>query len=224
MSGPRTAPNPLSRETFAFLRELAKNNRKAWMDANRERYQDHVVAALRGLVAGLAPALGRLDSAFETSGRFGTNLSRINRDTRFAKDKAPYRTRIYVTFARRGVADGTQFFIGLGTDVSLGFRCYGGAKDSVLRTLGPIRAADNPDFLAEADRHLRRRYDCYWYKGSAWTKVAGFPARPEDWRSVKGIVVRRKLSVLEALRPGFVKGAASTFEDLYPLHRFTALA
>ncbi len=216
--------NPLTRDTFAFLRDLARNNRRAWMDANRERYETHVVGALRGLVAGLAPALAALDPGFETSGRFGTNLSRINRDTRFAKDKTPYRTRVYVTFARRGVQDGAQYFIGIGADVSLGFRCYGGAKHSILRTLGPVRAADNPEFLREARTHLRRRYESYWYKGGSWTKVPGFPVEVEEWRALKGIVVRRRLTASEAQRPGFVKSVARAFEDLYPLHRFTALA
>lgn len=216
--------NPLTRETFAFLRELSKNNRKAWMDENRGRYETHVVAALRGLVAALAPSLAALDPAFETSGRFGTNLSRINRDTRFAKDKAPYRTRVYVTFARRGLQDGAQFFIGLGAEVSLGFRCYGGAKHSILRSVGPVRAADNPEFLQEAKRHLARRYECYWYRGGSWTKVAGFPAEVEDWRVLKGIVVRRRLTPKDAVAKGFVTSAAKSFADLYPLHRFTALA
>lgn len=216
--------NPLTPATFAFLRELARNNRKAWMDANRERYETHVVGALRGLVAQLAPSLTALDAAFETSGRFGRNLSRINRDTRFAKDKSPYRTRVYVTFSRGGAKDGAQFFIGIGEDVSLGFRCYGGAKDSVLRTLGPVRAADNPEFLQEARRHLRRRYECYWYRGGSWTRVDGFPVEAADWRALKGLVVRRKLTARQAAAPGFVKGAAKAFVDLYPLHRFTALA
>ena len=216
--------NPITRETFGFLRELEQNNRKAWMDENRGRYETHVVGALRRLVTELAPPLTALDPAFETSGRFGTNLSRINRDTRFAKNKTPYRTRVYVTFARRGVQDGAQFFIGIGADVSLGFRCYGGAKHSILRTLGPIRAADNPEFLQEARTHLRRRYECYWYKGGAWTKVPGFPVEVGDWRVLKGIVVRRRLTPSVALRPGFAKSVAKTFADLYPLHRFTALA
>ena len=29
----------IPKETFRFFRDLAKNNRKVWMDANRERYQ-----------------------------------------------------------------------------------------------------------------------------------------------------------------------------------------
>jgi uncharacterized protein (TIGR02453 family) len=216
--------NPLRPATFAFLRELARNNQKAWMDANRERYQADVVAPLRGLVKALRPVLSALDPALETSGRFGTNLSRINRDTRFAKDKAPYRTRVYVTFSRQGARDGAQYFIGVGDDVSFGFRCHGGARHSILRTIGPVRASDNPEFLQEARKRLERRYDCYWYRGGSWTKVAGFPARPEDWGALLGIVVRRRLSARDAVRPGFVKATAKAFADLYPLFRFTTPA
>lgn len=40
-------------ETFRFFRELARNNHKPWMDANRERYQGHVVAPFRALLESL---------------------------------------------------------------------------------------------------------------------------------------------------------------------------
>ena len=37
----------IPKETFRFFRDLGKNNRKVWMDANRERYQASVVQPLR---------------------------------------------------------------------------------------------------------------------------------------------------------------------------------
>src|SRR4029077_1075683 len=79
-----------TRETFRFFRELAANNRKAWMDANRERYQSVIVQPFRRLLEELSPAVLELDSRFDTTGRSGANFSRINRDIRFAKDKTPY--------------------------------------------------------------------------------------------------------------------------------------
>ena len=45
-----------SREIFRFFRELAANNRKTWMDANRERYGTVVVDTFRALLDCLAPA------------------------------------------------------------------------------------------------------------------------------------------------------------------------
>jgi len=67
-------PTPLfTRETFRFFQELGRNNRKAWMDENRSRYQSTVVEPLRHLLEELSPAILELDSQFEVTGRRGSN-------------------------------------------------------------------------------------------------------------------------------------------------------
>src|SRR5712672_4565081 len=86
-------------ETFRFFRDLSRNNRTDWMESNRDRYKRCVVQPLRALCEELAPAVLRLDARFETSGRTGANLSRINRDIRFAKTKRPYPTVSYAKSA-----------------------------------------------------------------------------------------------------------------------------
>jgi len=89
-------PVPIfTRATFQFFRDLARNNKKVWMDANRERYQEFVVRPFRRLLEEVSPAVLQLDSRFDTTGRTGSNFSRINRDIRFAKDKTPYRAHMY---------------------------------------------------------------------------------------------------------------------------------
>src|SRR5258707_7133664 len=94
-------PKPIiTRETFRFFRELSRNNRTEWMQANRERYQECIVQPLRRLCEELAPAILRLDPRFETSCRTAANLSRINRDILFAEDKKPDLTRMYPQFSR----------------------------------------------------------------------------------------------------------------------------
>src|SRR5260370_31051603 len=91
--------NPIfSRETFRFFRDLARHNQKAWMDANRERYQQFVVQPFRRFFEPAAPAVLELDSRFDTCGRTGANFSRINPDTRFAKHNTPYTPHMYLRF------------------------------------------------------------------------------------------------------------------------------
>ena len=48
-------------DSFAFFRELADNNNKAWFEQNRARYDQHVVGAFRGLLAALEPFLLKLN-------------------------------------------------------------------------------------------------------------------------------------------------------------------
>src|SRR5271166_7043614 len=120
-----------TRETFVFFRDLARNNKKVWMDANRERYQEFVVKPFRRLLEEVSPAVLQLDARFDTTGRTGANFSRINRDIRFAKDKTPYRTQMYLKFQQPlpGDRESGQLYVGLSTDVvTAGFRVYAGPK------------------------------------------------------------------------------------------------
>src|SRR5579863_3871640 len=92
-------PEPIfTRETFRFFRDLARNNKKVWMDANRERYLQTVVQPFRRLLEAVRPDVLQLDARLDTSARGGRNFSRINRDIRFAKDKTPYRPQMYLKF------------------------------------------------------------------------------------------------------------------------------
>ena len=218
------AARGLSLETFRFLRALGRNNHKDWLDANRERYASSVVGPLRDLVAALAPVVLDLDPGFDTRPRFGATLARINRDIRFAKDKTPYHTRLYVQFSRP--ASGAQLFVGVGaSDASAGFRAYGMSRDAPLRRLGRSRAGDNPDWLGSQERRLRRRYESYWYLSSkgGWSRRDGFPSRPEDWERLCGWVVRRGFRPDQATRASFPRSVARVFEELFPLFAFTSL-
>ncbi len=216
-----------TQETFRFFRELGRNNHKAWMDANRERYRAHVVAPLRALLDELAPAAQQLNPEFDVSGRTGRNFSRINRDIRFAADKSPYRTQMYLMFSDQRVADGGdgQLYVGISPDaVTCGFRIYGQGRDSCLARTGVPRVAENSAWLEQRARKLRKKYQSYWYsvdKGE-WTKHDGWPAKLEDWKRLKGWVVRRKMRPAAATRASFPEEVARTFREVFPLYQFTS--
>jgi uncharacterized protein (DUF2461 family) len=198
------------------------------MDANRERYQAHIVAPLRTLLERLmSPALA-IHDGFDVSGRTGENFSRINRDIRFAKDKTPYRTQMYLTFAdgrSKGWQRG-QLYVGISGDtVTAGFRVYAdsGGKTSSLMLLAVPRVQKSPDWVKRQARRLGRKYDSYWYsmeKGE-WTKNDGWPTAVEDWKRLKGWIVRKKMKPAAALRPAFPAEAARIFRELSPLYHFS---
>jgi uncharacterized protein (TIGR02453 family) len=214
-------------ETFRFFRELGRNNHKAWMDANRERYQAHIVAPLRALLDALAPAALKLHQGFDTSGRTGPNFSRINRDIRFAKDKTPYRTQMYLKFAdgAEGENPGGQLYVGVAADaVTAGFRIYAESKTAKLTALAAPRAVENTAWLKKQHKRLGRSYESYWYsteKGE-WTKHDGWPLAAEDWKKIHGWIVRKKMKPSAALRPGFPGDAAKILRELAPLYHFTS--
>ncbi len=95
-----TATRPwFTSRTLAFLRDLAKNNDRDWFAANKERYEEHVLDPALRFIADFGPRLERIGPRFVADPRrSGGSLFRIHRDTRFSKDKSPYKTSIGIRF------------------------------------------------------------------------------------------------------------------------------
>ena len=75
---------------FRFLRDLARNNEKAWFETNRDVYEREVRDAMRRLVEALDARLGSI--APEIVGDPRRSMFRIHRDVRFSRNKSPYKT------------------------------------------------------------------------------------------------------------------------------------
>jgi uncharacterized protein (TIGR02453 family) len=84
-----------TKETFRFLKELAKNNRRDWFTANKGRYEEHVKDPALRFIQDFAPHLAKLSPHFHAGPR---SLFRIHKDTRFSKDKSPYKTHTGIQF------------------------------------------------------------------------------------------------------------------------------
>ena len=77
---------------IAFLRKLKKNNNRDWFQANKEIFDEEVKAPMTVLVEAY-------NSHLEKLAPLNVNLPakaiyRIYRDTRFGKDKTPYKTHL----------------------------------------------------------------------------------------------------------------------------------
>lgn len=213
-----------TRETFRFFQELARNNRKEWMDANRERYQEHVVQPFRRLLEEMLPAVMKLDANLGA----GSSFSRINRDIRFAKDKTPYRPQMYLKFGAPFAGDGGELYVGLSAKTAtVGFRIYSGGKrkESALGKVAEPKIEKDARWLAKQRARLGRKYESYWYavEKKEWRERDGWPASLDDWKKLGGWIVRKKLPTAAATRPPFTRDIAAVFRDVYPLLRFTSM-
>jgi len=225
-----TAKSIIGRATFDFFRQLGKNNKKVWMDANRERYQASLVQPMRRLLEELTPSILELDERFDVSGRTGANFSRINRDIRFAKDKTLYKTQMYLKFQVPCSHDGEtgQLYVGLSADtITAGFRIYSGGKrkESVIALIAEPRVLANPKWVAQQKKRLARKYESYWYtteKGE-WTKHEGWPTEAEGWKRIQAWIVRKKMKPSAATSPSFPKDLVKMFREVYPVLKFTSI-
>lgn len=82
--------------TFQFLKELKENNYKEWFDENKHVYEKELLSPLKALVTALSPVMHNIDQSFEL--RPYRCLSRIYRDTRFSKNKDPYKDFMWMAF------------------------------------------------------------------------------------------------------------------------------
>lgn len=112
-------------ELFDFLRELAANNQRDWFDANKERYELVVKEAAFGFISDFGPKLREISQHFRAIPKaVGGSLFRIYRDTRFSKDKTPYKTHVGIHFRHEQAKDAYApgFYLHLEPD-----GCFAGA-------------------------------------------------------------------------------------------------
>ena len=96
------APFPgLTEDGFSFLKSLKRNNDREWFQARKETYHDELRDPMRMLVADLSRRLP--DRGIPLSGDPKRAVFRIYRDTRFSKNKAPYKTHVAAALHRNGV-------------------------------------------------------------------------------------------------------------------------
>jgi uncharacterized protein (TIGR02453 family) len=91
-----------SPKLFKFLRDLKHHNERAWFQANKARYIAEVQQPMLRFIADFATPLRKRAPAFEADARpVGGSMFRIYRDTRFARDKTPYKTHASAHFRHR---------------------------------------------------------------------------------------------------------------------------
>lgn len=222
-------------ESFLFFEELARNNQKAWFDAHRTQYEQHVTGAFRGLLEALTPALLKLNPHCEVGGKTNGSFSRINRDIRFSKDKSPYKSNyyLYAYDSRQDRGHGGRLYVGLSADcATVGFSIYGSWRGpkGALETIFRKRVAAHPELFADLlARVVRgRRYETYWHREEKgdWAQHPGLPRREEDWQTLQAWVVRKVFlpGARGLATPAFAGVVERIFTELYPLVIFTSLA
>ena len=88
------------RKSLKFLTELEANNNREWFAEHKPHYEALVLEPALDFIATMAPRLQKISDHYDAiPKRVGGSLMRVYRDTRFAKDKTPYKTNIGIRFA-----------------------------------------------------------------------------------------------------------------------------
>lgn len=85
-----------------FLAQLKKNNNREWFSKNKERYENEVLFPALAFVSAFGPRLKKISPHFvAVPRRVGGSVMRIHRDTRFGKDKTPFKTNVGIQFRHK---------------------------------------------------------------------------------------------------------------------------
>lgn len=93
-------------DTLHFLEELQENNNREWFAEHKSRYEQSVLTPALGLITALQEPLAKVAPLLRVEPkRMGGSLMRIYKDTRFSKDKLPYKTNIGIQFRHQHGGD-----------------------------------------------------------------------------------------------------------------------
>ena len=89
----------IKKSTLSFLKQLSKHNNRDWFAEHKPKYE----AARENMIDFAQELLNRLSETDVLEERDGKKaLHRIYRDTRFSKDKTPYKRNLSGSFTRDG--------------------------------------------------------------------------------------------------------------------------
>ncbi len=139
--------NGFSKETIIFLNQLLVNNNKSWFETHKKDYENFVLQPLKNIVIALNDSMLAIDPFFETRPMINKTISRIYRDTRFSKDKSPFKTSCWITFKRpkKDWKDAPAYFFEITPEMyryGMGFYCATPKTMALFRNLIDEKTSD----------------------------------------------------------------------------------
>jgi len=101
--------NYFTKETFAFLSALKRNNNKEWFHLNKDKFEEYVRNPFLKFIVDYEPYLNKIAPQHEAiAKKSGGSLFRINKDIRFGNRDEPYKTWISAQFRHNKGKDYTS--------------------------------------------------------------------------------------------------------------------
>jgi uncharacterized protein (TIGR02453 family) len=226
MAGSRYAT--FAPETLKFLAELKANNNREWFNANKSRYEEDVLDVALRFIQSMQEPLEDIAPHFTAiPKRMGGSLMRVYRDTRFSKNKTPYKTNIGIQFRHEMARDvhSPGYYVHIDPDrVFLGVGMWRPAPDALRAIRERISAKPQEWLRARGDRGFSRHFRL---GGESLTRPPrGFSKddpRIEDIKR-KDFIAVKDLSAVDALSPRFQQKVETAFRSATPYMQFLCKA
>jgi uncharacterized protein (TIGR02453 family) len=222
MSAPRYAR--FEPATLKFLEELAVNNNREWFKENKSRYEEQVLDVALRFIQSMQDPLHEIAPHFVAQAtRMGGSLMRVYRDTRFSKNKLPYKTNIGIQF-RHELAKNVHapgYYVHIDPDqVFLGAGMWRPESDPLRGIRERIAARPREWKRAVGDRAFRRHFEL---GGESLTRPPrGFDKDHELIEDIKrkSFIAVKNMDRDDCLSPQFQRRVETAFTAAEPYMRF----
>jgi len=213
--------NLINPETLNFLSTLEINNNREWFNENKQLYlqaKENVENVVNEIISGVSEfdkSVERLEAK--------NCIFRIYKDTRFSKDKTPYKTNIGASLVEKGpkTLNHAGYYVHLEPGKSF---LAGGVYMTEPKNLKAIRekiSSEGKDFLKILNKKSFK--DHLELRGDRLIKVPqGFDKENPmgDYLKFKQFTVFHPLSDAAVLDENFVKNTVKVFKEIYPFNQF----
>ncbi|HTS27132.1 MAG TPA: DUF2461 domain-containing protein [Bryobacteraceae bacterium] len=209
-------------EALTFFRGLARNNNREWFLPRKPLFEEKVKRPMWELVEALNTSMKEFAPEYVTDP--AKAIYRFYRDTRFSKDKSPYKDHIAASFSRRGLSceGAAGYYVAVShKNVGIG----GGVYMTMPQTLLTIR-----HHIAEHAEEFRRTVGARAMKslfgdmqGEQLSRVPkGFPKDhpAEDILRFKQLFFFAELPAELATTPGIYPEVKKRFRAMAPFMEF----
>lgn len=208
-------------ECITFLKKLKKNNNREWFNAHKSDYEDFVKMPMLSFIASMRQPFS--DQSPEIDADPKRSMFRIYRDTRFSKNKLPYKTHVAAVFHPKGHWQGSA---GYYVHVEPGTIYAGGGiympDGNQLKLIRRSIAERSDEFLSIVESKVfKKKFGSL--EGSKLQRAPlGFPSDHPmiEWLKYKSFFTGVELNEKECYSAKFPDKISSVYKDLLPLIRF----
>jgi uncharacterized protein (TIGR02453 family) len=215
-------------ETVKFLSELKKNNNREWFNENKSRYEELVLDVALHFIQSMHDPLKEMAPHFTAiPKRMGGSLMRVYRDTRFSKNKLPYKTNIGIQFRHEQAksAHSPGYYVHVDPDdVFIGAGMWMPESQPLLAIRERIRDKSAEWIRAKGDKAFARHFKL---GGSSLTRPPrGFDKEHPMIEDIKrkSFIAVKNMTHDDALSPQFQRKVETAFKAATPYMQFLCKA
>jgi uncharacterized protein (TIGR02453 family) len=209
------------REGISFLRRLKKNNNREWFNKHKTEYEELVKFPMQTFISSMKQPMEKLAPEIQVDEN--RSLFRIYRDTRFSKNKTPYKTHVAAVFHLKGHWEETAgFYVHIEPGgVYVGGGIYMPDSDQLKRIRAAI-AEKSDEFLAIMKNKIFRKTFNALEGEKLQRAPLGYPkAHPMiEWLKHKSFYTGVEWKEEACYSRNFLSNVVNVYSDLLPLIRF----